>query len=316
MNTQELLHELDQKIKSGELSKAQILQRFSTATPSHTKFSITKLLYILGGVITMLGIFFFVGQIWEDIGSFLRIAITLGLGVILAATGSFLLMSQPKQIVGAVFHILGGFLIPGGVIVTLTELFPPSTETWPLMVIFGGLFAMYLMLTSVHKHAALTFFSVANGTAFLVFIVTTILGDSVNKFDWVFTYLSMIIGVVYIMLGRQFTQTWNSKLTWMLYLCGVNAILIPAFTKAIDSGAWQFIMFALLGGGYALAMHLKSKILLGFSTFFLILHLGLITGEYFANSIGWPIALVILGFIVIGLGYLSVNISKRYIETS
>lgn len=36
-----------------------------------------------------------------------------------------------------------------------------------------------------------------------------------------------------------------------------------------------------------------------------------ITSEYFADSLGWPLALMIAGFGMIGVGYLTVYIKRK-----
>jgi len=58
---------------------------------------------------------------------------------------------------------------------------------------------------------------------------------------------------------------------------------------------------------------MRSRSILVMSTLFLIAHVSYITGEYFADSLGWPISLVILGFVFIGLGYVSISVNKKYI---
>jgi len=83
-----------------------------------------------------------------------------------------------------------------------------------------------------------------------------------------------------------------------------------------DSELWQFLYFLVIFGGLYLSIYLKSQIILVMSTIFLIAHISYITSEYFADSLGWPISLVILGFIFIGLGYASVNINKKYINST
>ena len=59
---------------------------------------------------------------------------------------------------------------------------------------------------------------------------------------------------------------------------------------------------------------MKSKALLLTSTIFLIVHFVYITGRYFADSLGWPISLIVLGLIIIGLGYGSVEVNKKYLK--
>jgi uncharacterized integral membrane protein len=61
------------------------------------------------------------------------------------------------------------------------------------------------------------------------------------------------------------------------------------------------------------AVLLQSRAILTIGTLFLLIHTTFITGKYFAHTIGWPIALILLGFLFIGLGYWSVSISRKYI---
>ena len=74
------------------------------------------------------------------------------------------------------------------------------------------------------------------------------------------------------------------------------------------------LYFIIVIGGFFLAVYVKNRSILVMSTIFLIAHVSFITSEYFADSLGWPISLIILGFIFIGLGYGSVTLNKRYIS--
>ena len=109
----------------------------------------TKILYVLGAAIVVVGIVIFVAQVWDDIGSFSRIIITLGLGLLIAAIGSVLLNNKPETNIGAVFHLIGGLLIPGGALVTLYELNVDIDSLWPITITFGVILVFYLLLTYI-----------------------------------------------------------------------------------------------------------------------------------------------------------------------
>lgn len=329
MNKEELLKELSAKVNSGEVSRAEIasLIGYSTnstsAGPAMTEagelketsnFSINKILYILGAAIAIVGIFIFVAQVWEDLGSVGRIGITFGLGLLLAMVGSMLLKSKPEENIGAVFHFIAGLLIPGGALVTLSELKVETVSLWPVAITFGIIFIFYLLLNFVHKNAVLTFFAIANGTAFLYLLLQAIIGDSFTEFNVnIYSYLTMAIGVSYLLLAHSFRDSWNNKLIGMLYFFGSLGFLAAAFSQALDYTSWELLYFVLVFGGIALSTYMKSRIILVMSTLFLIAHVSYITDKYFADSLGWPLSLVLLGFIFIGLGYFSVNINKKYI---
>jgi len=40
-----------------------------------------------------------------------------------------------------------------------------------------------------------------------------------------------------------------------------------------------------------------------------------ITSEYFSTGLGWPLALVIAGLAMIGVGYMSLSLKKKYLTS-
>ena len=123
----------------------------------------------------------------------------------------------------------------------------------------------------------------------------------------------MVIGLSYILLAYAFRDGWNKPLIGVLNFFGIIGFLGAAFSQVFDSVLWQLFYFILVFGSVYLSIYLKSRNILIISTLFLVAHISYITSEYFANSLGWPISLVFLGFVFIGLGYASVNINKKYI---
>lgn len=324
MNKEELLQELSTKISTGEISREEIATRFSVAPAAQpaaitenskvsTPFSATKMLYVLGASIVVIGIVIFISQIWDDIGAFGRIAVTLGLGFVITAIGSMLLKVKPDDRIGTVFHIMGGALIPGGAVVTLSELNLNLLSTWPDTITFGAIFAFYLLLSFIHKNYILTFFAVANGTAFVYLLAEAAIDGPFYSHGDLYAHLTMVIGASYLLLTHAFRGSWNKGLGGILCFFGSAGFLGAAFSQVFDSVPWQMLFVIIVIGGIALSVSMKSRSILAMSTLFLIAHVSYITTEYFADSLGWPISLVILGFVFIGLGYISVSINKKYL---
>lgn len=319
MNKDELLRELENKVNMGEISRAEIISRFSSVMPMEKgikHFSVNKMLYVLGAAIVVIGVVIFAGQIWNDIGSLGRITITLGLGLLLTVIGSVLLKNKPEQNIGSVFHAIGGVLIPGGAIVTLLEFKVDFVSAWPLAITYGVIFAFYLLLNSIHKNVILTLFSIFNGTAFVYFLVTSMINGSFYSNGDIYAYLFMVIGLTYILLAHSFQDGWNNKIVDILYFLGSTIFLGATFSRVFDSTVWQMLYFFIVAGGLFFSVYIKSRNILIVSTIFLIVHVSYITGKYFADSLGWPVSLIVLGFIFIGLGYLSINLNKKYIKNN
>ncbi|HRN69666.1 MAG TPA: hypothetical protein PLS49_00645 [Candidatus Woesebacteria bacterium] len=318
MNNEQLLRAVKAKLESGEMRREEVEQMLQTIPHAGKKgwnFSVTKMLYLIGAAIAVTGIIIFVSQIWEDIGSLGRISVTLGLGMLFAAFGSALLKQKPQESIGPIFHAMGGILIPSGAIVTLIELGGESDNILPVALTIGSIFLFYVALAKFHKHAVLTFFAIVNGTSFIYLLIESILQNSTYRIDDLYTYVTMSVGVSYILLAHSFKNTWNKDLVGVLCFFGSIAFFGAGATQVYDSGLWQIVYFVLLGIGLYISVILKSRSILIISTIFLLYHISVITSKYFADSIGWPITLVLLGFIFIGLGYSSFKISKKYIQS-
>lgn len=319
MQKEELLQSLRESFQRGEITKEEVDRVFIRqdeleGDSKKHHFPVTKLLYALGIAIALLGLSTFIAQVWDSIGGVGRVVVTLGIGGVLAAFGSMLLQSKPESKIGLIFHFLGGVLIPGGVMVLLSELNIDFVSVWPFAITFTVLAGMYTALAVVHKRALLTLFAIIFGTTAIYLITEAILPGPSYRHDDVYAYLTMAIGVSYLLAARAIKESWNKRLERVLEVVGGFGFYIAAFTRVFDSGFWQFLYFLLIFGGLYLSVLFRSTRLLIISTLALVLHISYITGEYFANSLGWPISLIILGFIFIGLGYSSVTINKKFIK--
>jgi hypothetical protein len=131
---------------------------------------------------------------------------------------------------------------------------------------------------------------------------------------YIYAYLTMVVGVSYLLLAYVFQIGWNKQLSGALNFFGSLGFLGAGFSRVFDSPSWQMLYFLIVIGCIFLSAQVRSKAILVISTLFLLAHVSYITGQYFADSVGWPICLVFLGFIFIALGYISININKRYIK--
>jgi len=205
-------------------------------------------------------------------------------------------------------------LIPGGTLVLLSELNVETVSLWPIAISFGVIFIFYLLLNSVFRNAILAFFAIANGTAFIYLLVESIIDGKFYENGDTHAYLTMIIGISYLLLARVFRAGENKKLVGFLYFFGIAGFLGAAFSRVFDSELWQFAYFLVIFAAMFLSVYLKSRSILAIGTLFLIAHVTYITNEYFTDSLGWPLSLVLLGFVFIGFSYASIEINKKYIK--
>jgi len=90
-------------------------------------------------------------------------------------------------------------------------------------------------------------------------------------------------------------------LLWSVFESVENSLLEPVYL-----GATAFIIF--------LSTYVRSRTLLLVGTLAMLIYIGYYTAEHFANTVGWPIALVIIGIALIGLSALAVRLNNQYIK--
>lgn len=316
-------------LATGELTREQLMacleEDVTTATepvpPSIGKrfsfFSLRNLLYLLGGLLLISGLVAFIAQIWSDIGSFGRVIVTFGLGATLYSFGiSYTRLGQ--WYIGTVLLSVGSVLLLVGMPVVLFEVNVlttfNSTVGWLLL---GSLFlstGLWLRTT------AGIFFAFATLTGALystLYLLTTEWGLNYRETITLWQYLTIVVGGSYLYLGLQvIPTTFARSLAPLLLFFGVNAFLGVLFAKMSDGLFWELVYPLVAIGVIAIATTLSKMLLLVFGMLYLFGYFIYITGTYFANSIGWPLALIILGVILLGLGYVSVQLYQRFFQTS
>lgn len=63
-----------------------------------------------------------------------------------------------------------------------------------------------------------------------------------------------------------------------------------------------------------LSTFVRSRTLLLVGTLSMLGYIGYFTSEHFANAVGWPISLVIIGVALVGLSSLALKLNNKYIK--
>lgn len=317
---EQILQDLMMSINTGIITKEDVVERLKiskiakisvpeeTQTKKNFSFSLNTIFYILGTVLIIFGIVIFANKIWDNISNIVKILLTLGSGILFAGLGTIFIKKKPENNIGIFLHFIGGFLIPIGIFVTL-EIFKIE-KLILISFIFGGMAFFYLVLSLLQRKAVLTFFAITNITlsCYLFVIEILSLGSWING---QLTNFTIFMGVFYIFLAQGFKNTYNKSLIGLLNFTGTLFLLGGTFTKIIDSTPWQVLYLLLLISMFFLSSNIKSRAILLLSTIFMIIYVSYISSVHFADSLGWPITLVIIGTLLIFIGYISFTINQR-----
>ena len=322
-----MLEEVRQMSATGQLSQAEVLAAMSSVIVpvpdgAAKNLTISEILYYIGGAIVFLGICVLCYQNWDNFNSFLRIFITLGsclaCFVVAVLLNKYDNLQKPSQ----AFFLLFGMLAPLGVGVVFNEAgFDLSSNIlWA---------AVYAMLTAVFfgvfwyfkKQTILLFFSIAFATILFHYVIAWLVGQNLSITDYskVWEYQILVIGLVYMLAGRYLFFTEQKPLVGVLYGFGslffLGAALALGGWQPNQNAFWELIYPLVVFGMIFLSVYAKSKAFLVFGTIFLIVYILKLTGEYFTSGLGWPLALVIAGLVIMVVGYYAVKINRQYLTT-
>ncbi len=136
----------------------------------------------------------------------------------------------------------------------------------------------------------------------------------IGNTESVYLITTSLIGLSYILLGYFFHEKMQlqGKFAGVLYFLGSLGLILPLFTLGgIQGGGWDVVAIFTIIGLILTGIHLQEKILIITAGILLAMHVILISYRYFAESIGWPITLIIAGIFLIAIGYFSYTLTQK-----
>ena len=326
MNKNDIINGIKSLAASGQLERNEVLAAFDEAKghisseqneSSSTLSRYSGILYYIGGGIVFLGLIFFIGELWSDLNTFMRIFITLGTGFATYIMGVLFNQQHRLGSAGPAFFMISALLIPGGILVSLEEFNIRIDEDKIQNIISGALFITYLASYILFKRFVLIIFTVLFGTWFYFALTGMLLSNAILLPEWRFGYyLFSALGLSYLFIGFSYQETDKDALVKILYLIGVNFFLGSLFAltgwKPAQDVLWELLYPGIVFGGLFVSALIHSRIILVFSAFYLAAYIIKITVEYFSDGLGWPITLILCGFILMGMGYGAIHLKRKY----
>src|SRR5688572_17084342 len=167
-----------------------------------------------------------------------------------------------------------------------------------MAVQFGGSFA-------VLRRPALLFMTVSFATFSLWSALAIVEVDD--------ELIALILGAWLIAASVAVDRTGYASLTAGWYFLGAAAFLY-GFFDVVDGTALEITFLAVAAGFVYLSAVVHSRTLLAVATLAILSYTAWFTGQHFADSIGWPLALIAFGIFMIGLSALAFRIDRDYVR--
>jgi hypothetical protein len=125
--------------------------------------------------------------------------------------------------------------------------------------------------------------------------------------------IALVLGATLLLASAGVDSTPWRSVTGVWYLIGGAAALAGLF-ELVERTALELLFLAAAAGLVYASALVQSRALLAVSIAGILAYTGWFTSEHFADSIGWPLALVMFGLLMIGLSALAVRIDRDYVR--
>lgn len=320
MEKEQLLQELRRHAQIGDITESELQavfygpgERISSEHKKRFSLNVVNVLYGIGGLIIFAGIVALIVQNWGELPTIARILITLGMAIVLYIS-SVLFTSKGYNVLAQILFAVSYVFFPLGIGVSLYE--------FEVEIGIGGVSFILLCLTLLatisylilKRMAVNALFAIIFGTSTAYAFLTYALSNASRVDGDIYLYLTLVLGLSHGLLGyvmRPSTDTATSRLGALLYTTGSLGVLIPALALG---GIWDVLAVFVIVAVFLLSVYVHSRGMLVLGSVFLIAYLFKITAEYFAGSVGWPVALIFIGIATIAIAIGTFKINQKYFK--
>lgn len=266
-----------------------------------------RILGYLGGTFIFAGLSIFIALNWDVMNTAARIIITLGSGI--AVFIMAIVASQDERFVRArtPLYLIAAALQPVGIMVAIDEFSSGGDWHYAAMLTAAIMFFQQAAVFWQKRDTTLLFTSLIFALWF--FGVTL---DLLNVDD---ELIALILGGATVCLCIGLERTVHSSMNPFWYLLGSGWFFYGLF-ELVQHSVAELIFLAAACGGVFLSTWARSRTLLFVSTVAILAYISYFTSEHFQDSLGWPLVLILLGLVFIGLSAIAIRINKRYISNS
>ena len=259
----------------------------------------------LGGTFVFAGIVAFIALQWDSMNSAARVIITLGSGLAAFAMATIAARDSRFDKAAPPLFLIAAGLEPTGMLVAFNEFGSGGDARWAALFTAGVMAIQFAAIFSVLRQSMLLFLAVL--FAMLAWVTAFDILDVDESFG------VMVLGGCLLLAAIAADRTPHRVITPAWYLVGGIGFLYGLFD--LVEGTLFEVLFILTASGFVyLSAAIPSRTLLLVATGAILGYTGWFTGEHFADSIGWPLALVLFGLLMISLSALAFRIDRKYIR--
>jgi hypothetical protein len=266
---------------------------------------LVRVLGILGGTFVFAGIGVFIALQWDAMNSGARVVVTLGSGVAAFALALAACREARFEKAATPFFLVAAALEPTGMFVAFDEFGTGGDWRLAAIIVSGTVGVQFAAAFAALGRSTLLFLA--------IFFGASLAWSGFDYLDVDGTLTALTIGASLLAAAVGADRAGRGGITPLWYLIGGIAFLGGVF-DAVEGSVLEILFLAVAAGFVYLSAAVRSRTLLVVSTLAILAYTGWFTGRHFADSVGWPVALIAFGFLMIGLSAVAFRIDRDYVR--
>lgn len=273
------------------------------ATPSKKGNIIGRMFGYIGGVLVFSGIAILINLIWDDMNSAQRVVTTFGTGMAAFILGIALVKDGRGAKAATPLFLISGLMQPTGLFVFLDEYMPQSGDVLlAALLIFGTLAAQQSAAFYALRRTSLLFLT--------LFFWNGFIGTAMDWMKWDGELIGLSVGASILSLSWAIGKTQHRAITPFWYLCG-GALLLTSWWSLVKGGILELSYLGLNAFLIYFSIVAASRALLFVSVTGLLAYMSYFAWKYFAGVVMWPVLLIIMGLITLGISSYAVKLGQK-----
>lgn len=307
---EDVLQDIVSLAKHNDITLDEIEHALETAPILASKPSssvLSKLFGYIGGIFVFAGIGVFISMYWDDFGSAARVIVTLGVGLVAFIMGLACLADKRYEKAATPLFLIASLLQPTGILVMLQEYSAGGDARHGLLFMSAYMLIQQGATFLAKGRTVLAFSAILFGCIFFA-----------NLFDiWDMDeeLIGTVIGISLMCIAYALNQSRHLAIAPYWYFVGAIILMWSVF-EAVENTPFELVYLGLSALLIFLSTYVRSRTLLLVGTLSMLVYIGYYTAKHFANTVGWPIALVMIGIALIALSSLAVRLNNKYIKSN
>lgn len=265
--------------------------------------TLNRVFTYLGGIFIFAGLSAFVGMNWDYLNTVARILVTLGSGMTALIIAAVAAGRQEADKKVSVLIILSALLQPTGLFVTAYEFSTGSGDVrLAAALIFGVLAAQYGLVFKALRRTTPLFFAIYFGFSAFVALCTLVRLDE--------DFIMFVCGASLVALSYGIQRTPYNSICGFGYFIGSILLLWLGF-DLLKNTPIEVLYLGIACFMLYVSTIVGSRSVLITATLAILSYISYFTQKNFLDSIGWPIALILLGFVFFGVGSLAIRLNRK-----